>query len=345
MINNYMIEEIRKQIKFPYKKRYIKYSIDELYNNLKNYEVKLEIVEPYEIYNIKYFKKPINTYKNKYRQFINDDEENYEKINILSDYFSEKCRIKCKRYDSVYTPEEGYNNDKILTNIIEELQKTNQEITNETLREKLYEKIPECANFKLTLAYSVIKYFKGTRVLDISAGWGDRLIGAIAYDKLEYYDGYDPSLCMKKYYKKIINKLSIDKDKYKVETIPFEDSNLTRTYNLIFTSPPFFDLEVYEENNEKQSITNASDIENWFNNMLMNWLRKAYNQLETKGHMVINIEDKIKKYGEYKTETLYTERMINEINKFEGIRFDGVIGHKNINKSIVRPLFIWKKLK
>ena len=99
------------------------------------------------------------------------------------------------------------------------------------------------------------KLFKPTNMLDFSAGWGDRLIGAIAYGTK--YTGVDPSNCLKKKYLKIINTLADNTKNYRIINQPFEETDLEdNIYDFIFTSPPFFTYEVYETDNQKQSIKN-----------------------------------------------------------------------------------------
>jgi len=56
-------------------------------------------------------------------------------------------------------------------------------ITPAMVRERAYsssKEWKECTQFKPSLVVAVIQYFRATRVLDFSAGWGDRLTGAIA---------------------------------------------------------------------------------------------------------------------------------------------------------------------
>lgn len=335
--------------KFPFKKTYIKKTINELFINLKNYDDSLHTVDKFYLSNNKYFTHNIidGKYKNKYRLFINDDSYTYDNINILSDYFSEKCRIKCKRHYTQYTPEDAFYNDIIRTRLIDNIIKRNQEVNNESLREELYKFYPECSNFRLTISLSIIKYFNGTRILDISAGWGDRLISALAYNKLEYYHGFDPSKCMEKYYDKIIKTLCDSPDdyyKYKIESIPFENAILVYKYNLIMTSPPYFDLEVYETNNNNQSIDSAKgSLKVWFYDYLLVWLQKAWDVLDYNGHMVINIEDKIDKNSA--NNKLYVEAMVAYVSGyFNNCKYQGVIGLTNKgNNNRISPLFVWKK--
>ncbi len=339
-----LIKRIRRSIEFPYKKEYIKYDIDTLFSNLKEYKSKTTKDE-FEIKNIDQFKSKLidSKFKEEYMMFLNNDDRDYEKINILSDYFSEACRIHCKKYHSYMSPYRSFNNNKFLFSLIKELIDKRKDINWVNMRELLYKK-GECTNFKLTLALSVYQFFNAKKVLDISAGWGDRLIAAIAHeDRLQYYNGFDPSQCMSTNYPKIIERLAKDKTKFSVTTTPFEKASLTRTYDLIFTSPPFFLLEVYSEE-ETQSVSKYKQKTEWFCNMLIRWLIIAWRKLEINGHMAINIEDIVNDVGKFKKTELFVEAMILFVTGyFKSSKYLGVIGHGNVGKSVVRPIWVWTK--
>ena len=93
------------------------------------------------------------------------------------------------------------------------------------------------------------------RVLDPCAGWGDRLCGAVASGVVEEYVGVDPNGELFIGYSKLIAGL---KNHYECTTRitmilqAFEDANhfLPKDYfDVVFTSPPFFDYELYNEGN------------------------------------------------------------------------------------------------
>ena len=147
-------------------------------------------------------------------------------------------------------------------------------INNYTFYEYLYKyRYKVCSNFDITLVLSLLKIFKPTNMLDFSAGWGDRLIGAIAYGTK--YTGVDPSECMEPIYKNIINTLASNPDDYNVIKSPFEKIKLKEnSYDFVFTSPPFFKLEIYEDSETQSS---SYDIEEWKNKFLFPSIEKCLN--------------------------------------------------------------------
>src|SRR5690606_7588780 len=73
-------------------------------------------------------------------------------------------------------------------------------------REQLFKEIRFCNNFRITLALSLIDFFGIDSWLDISAGWGDRLIASIV--RGVRYVGVDPYVELHEGYKEIISTLA-----------------------------------------------------------------------------------------------------------------------------------------
>ena len=153
------------------------------------------------------------------------------------------------------------------------------------LREEIYNSsskpdgIKESTQFKVSLAMSVIKYFchdpSTSSMLDISAGWGDRLIAAASCG-LEHYFACDPNDCLKEGHEKIKDYFIPTEKKhlYEIKYEPFESATLPdKKYDLVFSSPPFFDLEEYS-NESTQSLVNYKDGNNWLVNFLFVSLEK-----------------------------------------------------------------------
>jgi tRNA1(Val) A37 N6-methylase TrmN6 len=327
-----------KDIKFPYKKIYYdKEKIHQMFDNLKLWNHEDNIVSrPYRINNIKI--DPL--YKKNYRLIINKN-ENHEKFNILSDMFNEECRVKCKIFSQKYSPYEYLNKNYEQLGIYC-LEKYNV-ITHHTLRESIYEQVKECTSFKPTNLLAVIQMFKPESILDFSAGWGDRLIGFIASDAKSYC-GIDPNDCVHIGYKAIVKffkkEIVATGKKIKLINDKFEDINLKKSkYDMVFTSPPYFDLEDYTDDNivnsKKQSSYNYKTQKSWFHNFLKVAINKSCEHLNKDGHLILVINQK--KGERYIYDMLkYTENL--------HIQFLGVIGYANENVKNPQPMFIWRKI-
>lgn len=250
--------------------------------------------------------------------------KSYIDLIMITDYFSEECRIRCS-YGGKISPYMWYQ---------KEYERLKQMEWDDYTDWNLFfrKSIKACNNFATPIAISVYKYFKPTRILDFSAGWGDRLIAALAYKNADYI-GVDPSKCMKEKYIKMIKFFQKHRKMsktYKVINKPFEEySPKTEYFDLVFTSPPFFDLEVYESPESTgvtqgtQSIDSWKSIEDWKYNFLFPSVKKSFDALTGGGHLAIYIDDtpKIK----------YVNEMLTYIKQeIPGFTYKGTINWINV---------------
>jgi hypothetical protein len=171
------------------------------------------------------------------------------------------------------------------------------------------------------------------RVLDISAGWGDRLVACCAMDIK--YMACDPNTDLEPCYAEIISKYG-DQLKQHVYTIPFEDYIPTEAdrYNCLYTSPPFFDLEIYSDQST-QSTTRYKTLDLWENKFLKPCLAKSDSMLDPGSHIYLHLSDIVNK----DKKVIYVERVINFCKTKLGWTFHGVYGHtvQDINKESETP--------
>ena len=118
-------------------------------------------------------------------------------------------------------------------------------------------------------------------VLDFSAGWGGRCLGAMAYGIP--YIGVDANVRMKTSYENMVKTLN---PSAKV-TLLFQPSETvdfsTFTYDLIFTSPPYFTLEEYE--NMPEYGSKEGFLDTFFRPVVLH----AWAHLKSSGHMALNM--------------------------------------------------------
>jgi hypothetical protein len=116
---------------------------------------------------------------------------------------------------------------------------------------------PECTNFRPSVAMEFYRAchacasprdrtgsLRLLRVLDPCAGWGDRLLGALASGVVEHVTLVDPNHSLHSGYASMA---ALEPSVVvQMQACPFERSNLPRgSYDVVFTSPPFFDKETY----------------------------------------------------------------------------------------------------
>ena len=173
---------------FPYYKNYIQdKEIKEIFESIKNFKPK--IIKKLVPESILSFEE--SYYKN-------------EKINRITDFFSEKCRVICNFNENI-SPYDFFKKNRSLFK---------KDMSYRELDKVIYKNTKFCSNFNITIVYTVLNYFKPKSYLDFSSGWGDRLIGAMAYGCK--YQGADPSECLSPIYPEIVNFFGNSKSNYNV---------------------------------------------------------------------------------------------------------------------------------
>lgn len=298
----------------------------------------------------------VDGYKSDYL-YINTQSSDYD-LDKLVDCFTGLQRMKCKREGRDLSPFAAWNNKEYMRFVIERYMDEKENLTSFNLRESFYKlnsvlpekyRNMECNFFKATLAASVYDLFLRNkphkRVLDISAGWGDRLLAALSKN-LETYLAYDPNTALQSGYKEMIDEFIPDdaeKEHYQVIGAPFEtaETNLRgKTFDLIFTSPPYFDLEVFTTEGE-QSIISHSTFDKWMVHFLFQSLYLAWDTLAADGNMVIHIDDFSKGDKKYR---IIEPMVLFVCGWCNNARFDGVVGASGYNKKkeYKSPMWVFK---
>lgn len=277
-------------LRFPYKSYYIEKEMS-LHDRLelgKKHEITIDNKNIYKNNDIKNIPKN-NTIDIKYLYIRNaiDNIKLYE-YHVISDIFTESCRVKCKvkNNKSIY---EYFKNKTLQSKWLnfDDLTYINMKI----LRDRLYYSLSkiELNTFPAIVALTIYRQFKATMILDMSSGWGDRLLAAITYeDNIKYYYGVDPNKCLFPGYKKII-KLAKDKNKFIMINDCFENTNINKKFDMMFSSPPYFDFEKYIGKN--QSYKKYKKLNDWLNNFMYISIKKIYDLLIDGGYFCLNISD------------------------------------------------------
>jgi len=316
-----------------------------LKTNIANYKLTFIYNKQFKplISNIKDNKLIDGKYDDKYTMILLNVMD-YKNYNSITNNFIERCNALCKFGNGKTMIEISKNND-IIKDIIETLYKDNIDITPIKIAQYIYKQTKICSYFPVNAVYGFIKYFKAKSLLDISAGWGDRLI-ASCIANIKYYSA-DPNTCNAPYYKQIIEMLGNNK-KQKIVISGFEDLEIIDEYDLIFSSPPFFELEKYSDD-KNQSHLKYTTSESWLNDFLFVVIKKAWKYLKAKGHMCLYMNDYYN--------LVYCEDMVKFcIENLDSCIYKGVIGftiHTSLNindipsnywqNKIAKPLWIFYK--
>lgn len=245
-----------------------------------------------------------------------------KKFNNITNYFSDECRIKCQFKDNDTYPYRYYFNNKgnILHNSL-----FNQQFDYDTFENYMFKSVKFCNNFQVSIVKTIIDFFNAKTVFDSSAGWGDRLIGSIAANAK--YTGVDPSECLENVYTKIINTLTTPdtKHNYNIFNIGIEDIHINdiQPVDLCLSSPPFDDLEVYENNN-KQSINKFKG--SWLTDFLIPLAQKNIDILKSNGYFALYIPP--------------YQPLMDFLNNHQLLQYVGTITFVTPKR---RPIYIWRK--
>ena len=252
-----------------------------------------------------------------YNLIIYDDDylKNYVQICALSDFYQNNERVNCQVINNK-TPYDYYkdNYETILDKYFKLLGKKYEEglLINELtfdLTEEQYKKAINplylqniiynnnkfCTVFKPYLFKLLINLFKvdnNTIILDLSSGWGDRLLAALSLqNEIKKYIGIDPNTNLLNGYNKMISDLSEkkNKDKFMLIQKPAEDvdyNSLDSDIDIIFWSPPFFDQETYVKQ-VGQSIETFINYDDWEDNFLINVINMSSNNLKVNGVLIL----------------------------------------------------------
>ena len=199
-------------------------------------------------------------------------------------------------------------------------------------------------NFPPNISKGIYNHFKSKRVLDFCAGYGGRLLG-FWQSGAEEYVGIDPNTEVK--YDDIISWLQENTDRDKKVTIinkPAEDVDFKTLgiFDLVFTSPPYFNVEIYSDN-KTQSCNRYKDYELWKDKFLFNTLNKIIPQLNIGGYLAINIKNvKVgsKKYN-------IADDMVSYLNTIDHLVVQDsieMVQPKRSKTSLNERIYIYKKI-
>lgn len=335
---------------FPYKTKFANWDLVRTrFENLKS-KTPLLTNEEYHIFNLNNFSPSEISYTGEFTDgktgqvydsnvlkycLLNCDKSDYWKYDYISPFFVDHLIVKCKRVDQKYTPMEWYKNNK----------KNLEEMPEWLQRETIFKSCKEVGVFRPSVMVSMIRHFFSDpsiiRVLDFSSGWGDRFIGAMACN-VEYYLGVDPRRELESVYEKMADFFSFEKSKYKFYYKPFEDIKVNdkKKFNLVFTSPPYFDLEHYSDE-KTQSDIRYKTVREWYESFLLTSVQNSIECLEQDGYLVLVLN------RQKNIDFDYVGNLIDDINRRQDVSYLGTISYADIcNDNIYspQPMWIWTKV-
>jgi 16S rRNA G966 N2-methylase RsmD len=205
------------------------------------------------------------------------------------DYYFFKHRIKTKTkglsfYDAMHDPSRVDHLDELIHRYKKVDPNKLDEIALQKHRYSVFQLYYGSVNqFRPSVAKWIYCTFKPKRILDFSAGWGGRCLAAMSLGIP--YIGIDSNTHLSSAYNQLLRYESHPD----VTMIfkPAEQVNLSnRVYDLIFTSPPYFQLEKYEG---MKGYTKSTFLSEFFKPTVLH----AWKHLQRGGHMILNMPEEM----------------------------------------------------
>jgi hypothetical protein len=273
--------------------------------------------------------------------FSLEDESTSKIVRAIQEDQLLKTRLKIKQKDRVITLKsfwEVWNINSSLRNEIIYSSDPNEEKWK--LSRKYKYKL--ATTFMPAYVKAIYEHFRFPKiVLDPCSGWGDRLLGA-EVSGVEKYIGFDPNYNLRPGYADIMSlcghqttELSVDfmkfSNSYEIHSVPFEIGATTMEDNsvdFIFTSPPFFDYEIYSDTNPKYR----------------DWIRGFYEPLFKQCSRIVKPDCYVCIYLSDTTAGNIEQFIEQRVGEITDLVMQRHIGFKGIWSNEIRKIHVFKKI-
>jgi len=194
-------------------------------------------------------------------------------------------------FDFWYNKEFYMNRDQSTKNLVQSIQKNKPYLDEIRVAKQVFNLY--CGSisiFRPTNAARLYKKYSPTCVLDFTMGWGGRLLGAVALD-IQKYVGIDSNTNLAKPYSKMIENfknIKTDIDLRFQNSLEIDYSSLD--YDMVFTSPPFYNKEIYRQTTSSAEIPYKSK-EEWDEKFYIPIFSTTWEHLKPGGHYCLNVPE------------------------------------------------------
>lgn len=264
-------------------------------------------------------------------------------LRTVNAFHKEMWSTKCR---NALTPMEVFSDKQLFEKAIRKrIKLSDSKLAPFNIRKslKVFSGAQSVSNFRPTIAKWVYQKFvpAGGVVLDPCMGYGGRLFGAYA-SSIGKYVATDPNREAYDGNVSLYNTLkSIDDNGKQVilYNCPFEDFATEMKFDLVFTSPPYYNVEKYSDQNGTQSYVRYPLYNEWVAGFLRPLIQKSFDLLKPGGYLVLNVGEPITSdtekigdeiFGKHETYYMRLSKMLGSSNKSE-------ISHK------LEPILCWRK--
>lgn len=210
--------------------------------------------------------------------------------------------------------------------------------------------------FMPSYAKSIFSYFDSCRVLDPCAGWGDRLLGALCCKSVKQYVGFDPNLSLRVGYIDIVQNSFHPKCReesnleslgevteicddyikfdngFTIYSLPFEVGAVKylqdESFDFAFTSPPFFDYEMYNPDNPQYT--------NWITQFYIPLFQQVCRCLPVHAFFGIHIGDT--------SAGAIMPFLVNQVHVCSTFEYKFSVGLMGMKSNKIRIVFMFQKM-
>lgn len=205
------------------------------------------------------------------------------------------------RVNGAHTPSDRFNSDEKLRLVIRRALHVwaGRNAVNEcNLRSmlRIFSNTTRVSNFRPTAAKAIFENYsaEGDAVLDFSAGYGGRLLGCMPLKR--HYIGIDPCTAQVQGLTSMVSSLGrvvSPKARATIHHACAEDilpTMRSRSVSLVFSSPPYFNKELYSTE-DSQSYIRYPSYDMWLTGFVEKVLCESWRVLKPGGHVVLNVAD------------------------------------------------------
>lgn len=227
-------------------------------------------------------------------------------LSLAWSYFPHSWDVRC---NDKMTVMEAFSDDDIFRRVIRKRIKMGDNMSDNGIRKmlKMFSGVQSVSNFRPTAASALYELFLPNgdgKVLDMSSGFGGRLLGAMRSNHRVggiSYEGYDPSTPTHKGLLNLVSDYGGEMD-IKINHKGSEEISLVNDCDFAFTSPPYFDTEKYTDE-PSQSYNKFSNRDSWLKDFMGKTFSNVHRALKKDKHMAINIAN-VPSYPQLEIDTI-----------------------------------------
>ena len=215
--------------------------------------------------------------------------------NNIVDYFTFRHRLETRgKYDASFydflANIDEFKKKKFIKTMLtyyENVKNKNKTKNEYVVMKEVYNICISAINIIRPLVYmEIYSKYKPTTVLDFCAGWGGAVVAASVLN-IEKYIGIELNKSLEEPYNKLLSYVKEKGTKTEIEmyfkdALEVDYSQLE--YDLVFTSPPYYFIQKYQENPDYNGSKREMD-----ENFYIPVFTKVYNGLKPGGHLIINV--------------------------------------------------------